>query len=101
MATTYNYQTRQIQKDFSFVEYGNICRLADLPCKAGSKWCLQYCNHHVGEIHPWSFIAIGFRFNESYVFCKHPEAKDAESSMEAKRAYYEKVEQEALCALCY
>lgn len=101
MAATYDYNNRQITRDFHFVEYDEKCRRMPLPAKAGNDWCRR-CPHNAGSVHPSSF---GFEywgwFEKSYVKCKHPEAKDSEDSNGAIRAFHEALEHAALCALCY
>ena len=101
MATTYDYNTRKIERDFHFVQYDEKCKRGGLPAKVGNDWCRR-CKYYDGSLHP---STLGFhywgRFEESYVFCKHPEAKDSEGSGPAIRAFYERFEEKALCALCY
>lgn len=101
MATTYDYQTRKIERDFHFVRWDEKCKLGGLPCYVGSERCTK-CQHYNGSIHPFShFLRYGFRLNDSYVFCKHPEKKDSEDCGEAIHAFHEAFEHEALCALDY
>ena len=101
MATTYNYETRRIERDFHFVRWDDGCKLSGLPCRAGSVRCTK-CQHYDGSIHPWSMmLRHGFRLNDSYIFCKHPDKKDSENSSEAAWAFHEAFEHEALCALDY
>ena len=100
MATTYDYQTRQIKRDFHFVRWDDKCRLSGLPCYAGSDRCTKQCKYYAGSIHPFStMLRYGLRLNDSYVYCKHPEKKDSENSSEAVWAFQEAFEHEALCAL--
>lgn len=100
MATTYDYQTRQIKRDFHFVRWEEPCRLSGLPCYAGSDRCTHACKYYAGSIHPFSFVMkYGFRLNDSYVYCKHPEQKDSENCSEAAHAFHEAFEHAALCAL--
>ena len=99
MAATYDYTTRQIERDFHFVRRDEKCRLGGLPCYAGSERCTK-CQYYAGSIHPFSYhIRYGGRLNDSYVFCKHPEKNDSENSEEALHAFNEAFEHEALCAL--
>lgn len=98
---TYNYQTRQIEIDFHFVEWDTKCKGSGLPCKAGSERCVK-CQYFAGSIHPWSFRVEHYgRLEESYVKCKHPEAKDSEGCATARHLFCEALEDAALCALCY
>ena len=101
MATTYDYQTRKIERDFHFVRWDEKCKLGGLPCYVGSERCTK-CQYYNGSIHPFSFqIRFGYRLNDSYVFCKHPEKKDSENCSEAIHAFHEAFEHEALCAMDY
>lgn len=100
MAATYNYSTRQIERDFHFVRWNEKCRLGGLPCYVGSERCTK-CQYYDGSIHPFStYIRLDIRLNDSYVFCKHPDKKDSENSGEALHAFNEAFEHEALCELC-
>lgn len=99
MATTYDYQTGQIARDFHFVRWDEKCRLGGLPCYVGSERCTK-CKYYNGSIHPFSYhIRFGGRLNDSYVFCKHPDQKDSENSREASDAFNEAFKDRALCAL--
>lgn len=101
MATTYCYDNRHIERDFHFVEYGEKCKRGGLPAKAGNDWCKR-CKYNGGAVYPSSFGVEYWRwFDNSYVKCKHPEAKDSEGSDGVRRAFYEFFEHQALCALCY
>ena len=101
MATTYDYQTRQIKRDFHFVRWDEGCKLSGLPCRAGSDRCTK-CQYYNGSIHPFSTqLRYGVRLNDSYIFCKHPDKKDSENSGEAALAFHEAFEHEALCAMDY
>lgn len=101
MAATYDYSTGKIERDFHFIRWHEKCKLGGLPCYVGSERCTK-CQHYDGSIHPWSMmLRHGFRLNDSYVFCKHPEKKDSENSLEAVMAFNESFENRALCALCY
>lgn len=101
MAATFDYQTGRIEVDFHFVEWDTKCKGSGLPCKAGSERC-QKCQHFNGSIHPWSFDVTSFaRMDDSYILCKHPDAKDSEGSGTASYLFYEAFRNKALCALCY
>lgn len=101
MAATYDYQTGRIEHDYHFIRYGEKCRLSGLPCYAGNDRCLN-CQQNAGTIHPFSYqLRHGIRLDDSYVLCKHKEAKDSENSGLAKYAFNEQVKYEALCALCH
>lgn len=101
MAATYDYQTGQVERDFHFVRYGEKCKLSGLPAYAGGERCLK-CPNNVGSIHPFSCeIRYGIRLSDSYVYCKHQDAKDSENCGEAKSAFYSQMQDEALCALCH
>jgi hypothetical protein len=39
--------------------------------------------------------------NESYILCKHPDAKDSKGCNIARHLFYEAFKNKALCALCY
>lgn len=93
MGATYNYKTGEMTIDFKFVEQGYRCPLSVLPARIGSSWCSEYCNHFGGT---W----VNFIGPESYVLCKHPDAKDSEGCGEAIHAFYEEIRRKALCALC-
>lgn len=99
--TTYDYQTGQIKRDFHFVRYGEKCLGSGLPCKAGNGRCRK-CKHNGGMVSP---ILLGFqywnRFEGTYVKCRHEEAKDSEETDAVRSAYYDYLEEKALCALCY
>lgn len=101
MSAIYDYQTGELKRDFHFIKYGKICRLAQLPNKSGSLWCRIYCNYHKGDVHPSSFplSEISKDFIESYVMCNHPNSLDDNESYEVRHLYYEKIQQQALCAL--
>ena len=100
MATTYDYQTRQIKRDFRFVRCDEPCRLSGLPCYAGSGRCTHVCKYYAGALYPWSsMLRHGFILNDSYVFCKHPEQKESENCSEAVYAFNEALEHKALCAM--
>lgn len=99
MATTYDYRTGQIRRDFHFVRWDEKCRLSGLPCYAGSGRCVK-CQHYNGSIRQSSmFLRFGRRLEDSYVFCKHPDKQDSENSEEAAWAFNEAFKHEALCAL--
>lgn len=101
MGASYDYQTGRVERDFHFIRYGEKCKLSGLPAYAGGDRCLK-CQHNAGSIHPFScHIKYGFRLNDSYVFCNHKDAKDSENCGEAKHAFHEQLQDEALCALCY
>lgn len=100
MAATYDYQTGRIEHDYHFVRYGEKCKLSGLPAYVGSDRCL-HCPHNAGSIHPFSVqLRYGIRLDDSYVLCKHKESKDSENCGIAKHAFYEQLQDEALCALC-
>lgn len=95
MATTYDYSTGRIERDFHFVERDTACRLTQLPARVGSEWCRR-CEHHRGDIYSWEL-----RGEKSYVMCSHKDMKDAEDCQKAVMLFNERFEQEALEALCY
>lgn len=92
MATTYNYATGQINTDLRFRRSGEPCKLAQLPTRVGSQWCLQYCPHKKGSL----FLPPQL---ETYIFCNHPDASDSEGSEHARAQFYEDLEMRALSAL--
>ena len=53
MATTYNYQTGKIERDFKFIRYGEKCKRSGLPCYAGSTNRCEKCQHYGGLITPF------------------------------------------------
>ena len=91
MACTYDYQTGKIERDFHFVKVGEKCKLSGLPAKAGNERCCK-CPYRRGEIYSWQL-----RGDDSFVMCKHPEAKDSEGSEGARFMWYKKFKEEALC----
>ncbi len=95
MATTYDYTTGRIERDFHFVETGTACRLTDLHARVGSDWCRK-CKNHRGIISQFET-----RSDKSYVMCRHKDMKDSEGCVKAVEYFYVKFEQQALEALCY
>lgn len=106
MAATYDYQTRKVTRDFKFVEYGTKCRLSGLPTYAGyssSERCSK-CPYNGGTFSASSCgVEFWGRFKEWYVMCKHPDAVETENEEigMVRWAFNEKLEHNALCALCY
>lgn len=101
MATTYDYQTGRITRDFHFIRWYEPCKGSGLPCYAGSLRC-QKCQHYKGSINPFSIhIQYGMRLQDSYVYCGHPDKQDSENSFEAAYAFNKSFQHEALCALDY
>jgi hypothetical protein len=100
MAATYDYKTGKVETDAHFVRYNEKCKLSGLPCYVGSDRCLS-CKHNTGTIHPFSCqLRYGIKLDESYVMCNHTDAKDSENSGIARHAFWEMLQNEALCALC-
>lgn len=104
MAATYDYKTRKMTRDFKFVQYRTKCKLSGLPTYVGyseSDRCKK-CPYNGGTFSP---ITVGFQYhnwlNESYVMCKHPDAKDTENEeiRNVRYVFYEMLEYRALCAL--
>lgn len=90
---TYDYSTGRIERDFSFVKFGIICRLSGLPSRVGKPGC-QRCPYNGG-------IVEGFDDKEiSFVKCKHKEAEDSEENTWTKWHYLDEFKNEALCAFC-
>lgn len=81
MKTTYNYDTRQIKRDWVFVRFGTPCKLSGLPCLAGNNRCREKCKHY-GGIYQYC------------IRCDHPEMKEGKNVPLSD--YYEKLEEEAL-----
>ena len=95
MATSYDYSTGRIERDFRFVKVYEPCHRSQLPCRAGSSWCNK-CKHYNGTIH-----LTGGGEMVGYIGCKHPDAQDSQGYEIALEYFYEKFEQQALSALCY
>ena len=99
MAATYDYQTGKVEHNYHFVRYDEKCRLSGLPAYAGSDRCLK-CQHNGGSLNPFSIeLQHDIRLDNSYVLCKHQEQKDSENCGVARRAFYEQLKNDALCAL--
>ena len=90
MACTYNYETGKVTLDFHLVRYDEICELRGLKGKAGNQECHR-CPFYGGSYSDMSTIDW-----ESFVKCKHPDAKDSKGSWTAKSAVIEKFIEEAL-----
>lgn len=90
MACTYNYDTGKITLDFHLVKYDEICGLRGIKGKAGNQECHR-CPFYGGSYSDMSTIDW-----DSFVKCKHPEAKDSEGSWTAKYDICEKFREEAL-----
>ncbi len=95
MATTYEYATGRIERDFRFVKDGTKCRLSGLPCYAGSDRCKK-CKHHVGDLGP---LSLNGRVDGFWTMCNHPEMSDSEDCGKVRDTYYDYIEDRALCAL--
>lgn len=97
MAATYDYLTRKITRDFHFVKGDTKCTGSGLPTWTGGHHdrCRK-CQYYLGTLYGWTL-----RTDDGFVMCKHPDKKDDEDSGKAQRLYYDKLEQEALAALCY
>ena len=90
MACTYNYETGKITLDFHLVAYNEICTLRGLKGKAGNSECHR-CSFYGGSYTDMSSIDW-----DSFVKCKHPDAKDSNGSLHVKHEIYEKFKEEAL-----
>jgi hypothetical protein len=88
MACTYNYETGKVTLDFHLVRYDEICELRGLKGRAGVEECHR-CPFYGGSYCDWAKW-------ESFVKCKHPDAKDSEGSWTAKSDIIEKFIEEAL-----
>lgn len=90
MACTYNYYTGKITLDFHLVAYGEICELRGMKGKAGNQEC------HRCPLYGGTYTDMG-RFEwESFVKCKHKDAKNSKSSLSAMYDIKEKFREEAL-----
>ena len=98
MATTYDYQTGKIERDFKFVRYGEKCKRSGLPCYAGSTNRCEKCQHYGGLITPWEMREFTWRNlgDDSYVVCKHPDAQDSKDSEHFISIWYEYFRNEAI-----
>lgn len=90
MPCTYDYNTRKITLDFHLVAYNEICTLRGLKGKAGNQECNR-CPFYGGSYSDMSTIDWN-----SFVKCKHPDAKDSNGSQNVKYEICEKFELEAL-----
>ena len=90
MACTYDYNTRKITLDFHLVAYDEICTLRGLKGKAGNQECHR-CPFYDGSYSNMRTIDW-----DSFVKCKHPDAKDSNGSQNVKYEICEKFELEAL-----
>ena len=90
MACTYNYETGKVTLDFHLVAYNEICTLRGLKGKAGNSECNR-CPFYGGSYSDMSSIDL-----DSFVKCKHPDAKDSEGSWAAKSKIYDDCEIQAL-----
>ncbi len=97
MACTYNYKTRQVTFDFHLVRYGEICNLQRVQARVGGYGC-QHCPLCAGTEH--DITATINDWQESFIRCKHPLAKDSKDSGKLKRILSEEFERRALDALC-
>lgn len=93
MACTYNYETGKITLDFHLVAYNEICTLRGLKGKAGNSECHR-CPFYGGSYTDMNSIEW-----DSFVKCKHHNAKDSEGSCTAKSDIYDEFEREALTHL--
>lgn len=98
MATTYDYQTGKIERDFKFIRYGEKCKRSGLPCYAGATNRCEKCQHYGGLITPWEMREFTCRNlgDDSYVVCKHPEAQDSKDSEHFISIWYEHFRNEAI-----
>lgn len=90
MATTYNYETGKIERDFNFARYNEACRLTELPCRIGSARCLE-CRYRVGTIYSWELHG-----SDSFAMCKHPYMPDSPVSGAAEALFNEYFRNQAL-----
>ena len=90
MACTYNYETGKITLDFHLIAYNEICTLRGLKGKAGNSECHR-CPFYGGSYTDMRTIDW-----DSWVKCKHPDAKDSENSRNAMYDIREKFIEEAL-----
>lgn len=90
MACTYNYETGEITLDFHLVAYNEICTLRGLKGKSGNSECHR-CPFYGG-----SYTDINSIEWDSFVKCKHPDAKDSNGSLKVKHEIYEKFKEKAL-----
>ena len=90
MACTYNYETGKVTLDFHLVAYNEICTLRGLKGKAGNQECHR-CPFYGGSYSDMSTINW-----DSFVKCKHKDAKNSENSSGAMSAVIEKFIEEAL-----
>lgn len=93
MATTYNYDTREIKRDFHFARYDEPCRLTELPCRVGSPRCLE-CRYRAGTIYSWDILD-----KDSFAMCKHPYMTDSPLCGKAEAWFNYRFETEALSIL--
>lgn len=98
MATTYDYQTGKIERDFKFVRYGEKCKRSGLPCYAGATNRCEKCQHYGGLITPFEMREFTCRNlgDDSYVVCKHPDAQDSKDSEHFISIWYEHFRHEAI-----
>lgn len=90
MACTYNYETGKITLDFHLVAYNEICTLRGLKGKVGNSECHR-CTFYGG-----SYTYMNSIEWDSFVKCKHTNAKDSENSRNAMYYILEKFKEEAL-----
>lgn len=90
MACTYNYETGKITLDFHLIAYNEICTLRGLKGKAGNSECHR-CPFYGGSYTDMNSIEW-----DSFVKCKHPDAKDSNGSLQVKHEIYEKFKEKAL-----
>lgn len=90
MACTYNYETGEMKFDFHLVAYGEICELRGMKGKVGNSECHR-CPCYGGSYSDMRSIDW-----DSWVKCKHPDAKDSENSRDAMYVLREKFREEAL-----
>ena len=94
MAMTYDYQTREITRDWHLIKHGERCRLRGLPAIVGAHGC-EHCPFNKGTEIDWSAHNIEDQF---YTKCINKDAKDSEGSGEIIRQIIDKFEDEAMCA---
>lgn len=81
MATTYEYSTGKLTRDWHFVEIGTPCKGSGLPCIVGNERCRKSCLHFKG-LFQWC------------VKCGHPDKSDTENA--PIHDFYEEFQEEAL-----
>ena len=91
MGATYDYNTRQITRDFHFVKEGEICKLAySTPARVGG-WSCEHCKFYKGlDLDYDNRIETSF-----FVKCGHPDSKDSKDAGNVIYRFNERLEEEA------